>query len=52
MNDAAPITPRVDFARELAGLFDLSGKTAFVPGGTGGLGEAIAWGLALSGASV
>jgi NAD(P)-dependent dehydrogenase (short-subunit alcohol dehydrogenase family) len=52
MNDAAPITPKIDFARELAGLFDLSGKTAFVPGGTGGLGEAIAWGLALSGASV
>ena len=46
------ITPKVDFSRELAGLFDLSGKTAFVPGGTGGLGEAISWGLALAGASV
>jgi NAD(P)-dependent dehydrogenase (short-subunit alcohol dehydrogenase family) len=54
VNDAsAPrITPQIDFARELVGLFDLRGKTAFVPGGTGGLGEAIAWGLALSGASV
>jgi NAD(P)-dependent dehydrogenase (short-subunit alcohol dehydrogenase family) len=52
VNDAAPITPKVDFARELAGLFDLRGKAAFVPGGTGGLGEAIAWGLALAGASV
>jgi gluconate 5-dehydrogenase len=46
------ITPRVNFSRELAGLFDLTGKTAFVPGGTGGLGEAISWGLALAGASV
>ena len=52
MNDTAPITPKVDFARELTGLFDLRGKTAFVPGGTGGLGEAIAWGLALAGAAV
>jgi NAD(P)-dependent dehydrogenase (short-subunit alcohol dehydrogenase family) len=48
----AGITPKVDFRRELAGLFDLAGKTAFVPGGTGGLGEAISWGLALAGASV
>src|SRR5687768_18469012 len=46
------ITPRVNFSRELAGLFDLAGKTAFVPGGTGGLGEAISWGLALAGAAV
>jgi gluconate 5-dehydrogenase len=56
MNETAPtpaaITPKVDFTRELAGFFDLSGKTAFVPGGTGGLGEAISWGLALAGASV
>ena len=48
----APITPKLDFATELTGLFDLSGKTAFVPGGTGGLGEAIAWGLGLAGAVV
>jgi NAD(P)-dependent dehydrogenase (short-subunit alcohol dehydrogenase family) len=47
-----PITPRIDFTRELAGLFDLRGKTAFVSGGYGGLGEAIAWGLALRGARV
>jgi gluconate 5-dehydrogenase len=33
-------------------LFDLAGKVAFVPGGYGGIGEAIAWGLALSGARV
>jgi NAD(P)-dependent dehydrogenase (short-subunit alcohol dehydrogenase family) len=54
MADAAPtlITPRIDFARELAGLYDLSGQVAFLPGGYGGLGEAIAWALALAGARV
>ena len=31
-------------------LFDLHGRVAFVPGGYGGIGEAIAWGLALAGA--
>lgn len=46
------ITPRIDFQRELAGLFDLKGKVAYVPGGYGGIGEAIAWGLALAGARV
>lgn len=46
------ITPRVDFGRELLGLFDLGGKVAFVPGGYGGLGEAIAWGLAQRGAAI
>jgi gluconate 5-dehydrogenase len=46
------ITPDADYASELAGLFDLRGKTVFVPGGTGGLGEAIAWGLSFAGASV
>jgi NAD(P)-dependent dehydrogenase (short-subunit alcohol dehydrogenase family) len=46
------ITPVVDFRAELAGLHDLSGKVAFVPGGYGGLGEAIAWGLAINGARV
>jgi NAD(P)-dependent dehydrogenase (short-subunit alcohol dehydrogenase family) len=46
------ITPPVDFAKELAGLFDLGGQVAFVPGGYGGLGEAIVWGLALHGAKV
>jgi len=35
-----------------AALFDLSGKAAFVPGGYGGLGAPIAWGLARHGASV
>jgi NAD(P)-dependent dehydrogenase (short-subunit alcohol dehydrogenase family) len=46
------ITPVIDFRTELAGLHDLSGKVAFVPGGYGGLGAAIAWGLAINGASV
>ena len=46
------VTPRIDFAAELSGLFDLKDKVAYVPGGYGGLGEAIAWGLALHGAKV
>ena len=45
------VTPVVDFDRELKGLFDLTGKVAFLPGGYGGLGEAIAWGLAQRGAA-
>jgi len=48
----AVITPAIDFKKELAPLFDLAGKTAYVPGGYGGIGEAIAWGLALRGAKV
>jgi gluconate 5-dehydrogenase len=51
-NDNTPITPAIDAADSLDGLFDLSGKVALVPGGYGGLGEAIAYGLALHGASV
>jgi len=46
------ITPEIDFVDELTGLFDLGGQVAFVPGGYGGIGEAIAWGLALHGARV
>lgn len=46
------MTPRIDFAGELSGLFSLKGKTAYVPGGYGGIGEAIAWALALAGAKV
>jgi NAD(P)-dependent dehydrogenase (short-subunit alcohol dehydrogenase family) len=46
------ITPRINFAVELAQLFNLKGKVAYVPGGYGGIGEAIAWGLALHGAKV
>jgi NAD(P)-dependent dehydrogenase (short-subunit alcohol dehydrogenase family) len=48
----ARITPKVDFDRELASLFDLRGKVALLPGGYGGIGEAIAWGLAQRGAEV
>jgi NAD(P)-dependent dehydrogenase (short-subunit alcohol dehydrogenase family) len=36
----------------LSRLFELHGRVAFVPGGYGGIGEAIAWGLALAGAEV
>jgi gluconate 5-dehydrogenase len=46
------ITPVVDFRHALSGLFDLKGKVAFVAGGYGGLGEAIAWGLAQGGARI
>lgn len=46
------ITPAIDFEKELAGLFAIDGQTAFVPGGYGGLGEAIVWGLAIRGAKV
>lgn len=47
-----PITPDIDFNSELSALFDLKDKVAFVPGGYGGIGEAIAWGLAVRGAAV
>ena len=46
-----PSTPP-DYARLLAGQARLAGRTAFVPGGYGGIGTAIAWGLALAGARV
>ena len=46
------ITPRIDFSQELAGFFSLKGKTAYLPGGYGGIGEAMAWALALAGAKV
>jgi NAD(P)-dependent dehydrogenase (short-subunit alcohol dehydrogenase family) len=46
------ITPRIDFGAELADLFNVADKVAYIPGGYGGIGEAIAWGLALRGAKV
>jgi NAD(P)-dependent dehydrogenase (short-subunit alcohol dehydrogenase family) len=46
------ITPKIDFTTELAGLFNLQGKVAYIPGGYGGIGEALAWGLAMHGARV
>jgi len=48
----ADITPRIDFQSELSGQFSLKGKTAYVTGGYGGIGEAIAWSLAMAGARV
>jgi NAD(P)-dependent dehydrogenase (short-subunit alcohol dehydrogenase family) len=51
-NAAARITPKLDFAKALGGLFDLKGQVAYLPGGYGGIGEAIAWGLAQQGAKV
>ncbi len=47
-----PVAPRPDYATTLAGRASLAGRVAFVPGGYGGIGEAIAWGLALAGARV
>lgn len=52
MANQGPITPELDARQSLSNLFDLSGQVAFVPGGYGGLGEAIAYGLALQGARV
>ena len=46
------ITPTIDFSVELASLFDLTDKVAYVPGGYGGIGEALVWGLAMHGAKV
>ncbi len=45
------LTPKIDFAK-LDGLFDLEGTRAFIPGGYGALGEAIAWAFARRGARV
>lgn len=47
-----PITPAIDAPAELADLFDVRDKIAFVPGGYGGIGAAVAWALALGGAHV
>jgi len=46
------VTPRIDFQKQLAELNEFTGKIAYIPGGYGGLGEAIAWGLAMRGAKV
>ena len=50
--DKTAITPELDAGQSLAGMFDLAGLVAFIPGGYGGLGEAIAFGLAMHGAHV
>ena len=44
------MTSPIDYTRELAAQFRLDGQVAFVPGGYGGIGEAVCWGLALAGA--
>lgn len=46
------IAPVIDFQKELSGLFDLTGKVAYLPGGYGGIGEACCWALCLHGATV
>lgn len=46
------IAPVIDFYTELADLFDFRGKVAYLPGGYGGIGGAIAWGPAVRGAKV
>ncbi len=46
------ITPIINFQSELSGLFDFTGDVAYLPGGYGGIGEAIAWGMAINGATV
>lgn len=52
MIEKPTIKPPVDAAGSLEGLFDLSGQVVLIPGGYGGLGEAIAYGMGLHGASV
>ena len=49
---STPITPKLNSASAFAGLHTIAGKVAYVPGGAGGLGEAITWGLASIGARV
>jgi len=46
---AIPLPPETC---DLRSLFALDGRVAYVPGGYGGIGEAIAWGLAAAGARV
>ena len=46
------ITPRIDFQSELSGLFRLDGQVVLLPGGYGGIGEAIARGAAMAGAAI
>lgn len=45
------VLPTPQYPRDARGSFDLTGKIAFVAGGTGGIGEALCWGLALAGAT-
>ena len=47
-----PISPAIDAPVELSNLFSMRNKVAFIPGGYGGIGEAVSWALALAGAHV
>ena len=47
-----PITPAIDAPAELSNLFGMRDKIVFMPGGYGGIGESVAWALALAGAHV
>ena len=46
------IAPAIDAAAELSNLVDMRDKVVFMPGGYGGIGESVAWALALAGARV
>ncbi len=46
------MTEGTDYKAHFAPMFDVVGQTAFIAGGYGGLGAAIAWGLAGRGATV
>ena len=48
----SPITSAFDPSSAFADLHTLAGRVAYVPGGTGGLGAAISWGLTALGARV
>ena len=47
-----PITPAIDAPAELSNLFHMRDRVVFMPGGYGGIGEAVAWALALAGAHI
>src|SRR3954469_9258980 len=49
---STPITPKLDPGSMFTGLHAIAGKVAYVPGGAGGLGEALVWGLAAIGTKV
>ena len=46
------ITRAFDAVAELSDLFNMRDKVVFIPGGYGGIGEAVAWAAALAGAHV
>jgi NAD(P)-dependent dehydrogenase (short-subunit alcohol dehydrogenase family) len=47
-----PKLPKLNSTSAFEGFHRISGKVAYLPGGAGGLGEAIAWGLVAIGARV